>query len=137
MYRRLFFAFCLLTLAGCGSGETLFIPDGNPMAGKIVFSDPKCYSCPEVEGEDFPSPSAISPTFVSVGKGSIGTRAYLVESIIAPSHRFATPRPPAGQSVDQKNILVGSRSRMKDFSAELSVREMLDLVAYLESLNKM
>jgi len=124
-----------LMSVACGR-QDLFIPEGNPATGKIVFSNYKCYSCHKVQGESFPAPSAITPTFVPFGQGEIGTRAYIMESIIAPSHRFAIPRPPAGQTSNEQNIQVGSRSRMKDYSKEMSVKEMLDLVAYLESLQK-
>jgi len=130
---KLFTVLSLFFLANC-SNQELFIPDGNPATGKIVFSNHQCYSCHEVEGENYPAPTAITPTYVSFGQGEIGSRAYLMESIIAPSHRFASPRPPAGQSVNDQNIRSGAKSRMRDYSKEMTVREMLDLVAYLESL---
>jgi hypothetical protein len=123
----------LLAFAACSSQE-FFIPEGSPMAGKVVFSEHRCYACHEVKGEDFPAPSAIPSTFVSFGPGEFKSREYLMESVIAPSHRFALPRPPRGQTAGEENIKSGNKSRMANYSDTLTVREMLDLVAYLESV---
>ena len=132
---KFFLALSFLILAACGS-QSLYIPDGNPATGKIVFSNYRCYSCHDVKGESYPAPSAITPTYISFGQGDIGSREYLMESIIAPSHRFAIPRPPVGQKYSDQNIRSGTRSRMRDYSNEMTVREMLDLVAYIESLEQ-
>jgi len=61
-------------------------------------------------------------------------RLYLLESIIAPSHQFAQPRPPAGQTSSEQNIKAGTRSRMSDYSEQLTVRELCDLVSYLDTI---
>ena len=130
----LFLIFLLITLSACG-GESVYFPQGDAQAGKQVFTELKCYSCHVVIGEDYPDPSAITPTFVALGAtGEQKPRLYLVESIIAPSHQFATPRPPAGQTSRDPNIKSGTRSRMSDYSEQITVRELCDLVAYLESI---
>lgn len=124
----------LLALSACG-GETVHFPEGDAKAGKQVFTELKCYSCHEVIGEDYPDPSAITPTFVPLGAtGEVKPRLYLVESIIAPSHQFAQPRAPEGQAAGDENIKAGTRSRMTDYSEQLTVRELCDLVSYLASI---
>jgi len=125
-----------LVLVAC-SKETLFLPDGDAGAGKAVFTQYQCYGCHEVKGDSFPAPTAITPTFVAIGAiGAPKTRTYFVESIIAPSHQFAIPQAPAGQSTGDNNIKMGSRSKMTDFSDQLTVRQLFDLVAYMEKLQK-
>jgi mono/diheme cytochrome c family protein len=133
MKRILFFLiFLLIALSACG-GESVYFPQGDAQAGKQVFTELKCYSCHEVVGEDYPDPSAITPTFVALGAtGESKPRPYLVESIIAPSHQFAMPRPPGGQTASDQNIKSGKNSRMANYSDQLTVRELYDLVAYLE-----
>ena len=133
MKRVLFFLiFLLIALSACG-GESIYFPQGDAQAGKRVFTELKCYACHDVVGEDYPDPTAITPTFVTLGAtGESKPRPYLAESIIAPSHQFAVPRPPGGQAVSDQNIKSGMNSRMTNYSDQLTVLELCDLVAYLE-----
>ena len=71
------------------------------------------------------------------------SREYLAESIIAPSHRFAKPRavysgdpPLVLEEREYENIKEGELSRMGNFSESLTVREWLDIVEYLEKMQK-
>jgi hypothetical protein len=123
----------LLGMGGCG-GEALHLPDGDPVAGRAVFEQYQCYGCHEVVGDSFPAPSAITPTFVTLGGAPAKSRAYLVESIIAPSHQFATPQPPPGQTAGDIHVRDGVGSRMTDYSEWMTIKELFDLVAYLETL---
>ena len=123
----------LLGLGGCG-GEMLHLPEGDPVAGRAVFEQFQCYGCHNVVGDSFPDPSAVTPTFVALGGGPAKSRAYLVESIIAPSHRFAKPQPPPGRTAGELNIRTGSGSRMMDYSDAMTVRQLFDLASYLETL---
>lgn len=135
MKRMLFSLISLLLLVSSCGGESFYFPEGDAEAGKQVFAELKCYACHEVVGEDYPDPSAITPTFVPLGAtGEQKPRLYLVESIIAPSHQFAQPRPPAGQTSSEQNIKAGTRSRMSDYSEQLTVRELCDLVSYLDTI---
>lgn len=125
-----------LLLSAC-SQEEVYIPDGNAAAGKAVFEKYQCYGCHDVVGADYPPPSSITPTFVAIGAtGEPTSRVELMEAIIAPSHEFAKPTPPPGERADQRNIRSGSGSRMTDFSKQMTVRELLDLLTYLESLHE-
>jgi hypothetical protein len=127
-------ALCTI-FAACA--ETVHLPDGNYAAGKETFSELQCYSCHEVVGENYPDPSAITPTFVTLGSPQKKlSRPYLVESIIAPSHQFAEPQLPPGQTGGVEGIKSGPKSRMTDYSGRLTVRQLLDLVAYRESLQE-
>ncbi len=125
----------LLVAAGACSQTPLVLPDGDPAAGKAVFTELQCYGCHEVRGDEYPAPTTITPTYVALGAtGSPKSRFYLFESIIAPSHQFAQPQPPPGQTAGEVNIKTGGRSRMTDFGDRLTVRQAINLVAYLEQL---
>lgn len=136
------FILCVLFLAGCQEGMT--IPDGDAAAGRHAFEGFLCYTCHRVSGDEFPAPTAEPPVPVVLGKGSNLDRPYLFESILAPSHRFAKPRQSEisadpGMPISKaeyKNIKEGTKSRMGDFREVMTVKELLDLVAYLESLQK-
>lgn len=129
-----------LPLAGCQSGG-LYIPDGDAHKGREVYTEMGCYTCHQVRGEQFPEPVASPPVPVVLGSPfDKQPRRYLFESIIAPSHRFARPRPTYSEPpfeysrAEYENIRSGTLSRMGDYSQVLTVRELLDLVSYLESL---
>lgn len=137
MYTRLFlvFASCVLLFAACT--DPVYFPEGNAAAGKVVFENLQCFSCHEVVGEDYPEPTAITPTYVALGQRAKPlTRESLFESIIAPSHEFAQPRPPEKLPFGTDTVKIAGHSRMTDFSAQMTVRELIDLVAYLESLQR-
>jgi hypothetical protein len=125
-----------ISLIGCGPKvEALYLPDGDPDAGKVAFTELQCYGCHEVKGADYPAPTTITPTYVALGAtGKAHSRTYLVESIIAPSHQFATPEPPAGKTVGDEVVMSGRGSRMTDYTDRLTVRQLIDLTAYLEQL---
>lgn len=128
-----------LTLASvaCGDDE-LFWPPGNAESGKVVFEELRCYSCHEVKGAEFPAPSAITPTYVPLGAtGKQHSRNYLLTSIIAPSHQFAEPSPPPEVKAGPENVMSGERSRMSDFTDRLTIRQLIDLVAYLQYLESL
>jgi hypothetical protein len=131
-----------LTLAGC-SGP--YLPEGDAEAGRLAFRQLGCHACHQVLGERFPEPVAQPPIPFALGSpNDPKSRQYLAESIIAPSHRLARPRPkllskhPAGRIADQEyeNIGEGDESRMGDYNDILTVREWLDLVTFLDAVQK-
>ncbi len=125
-----------ISLIGCGSKvESLYLPDGDPDAGKVVFTEMQCNGCHEVKGSEYPAPTTITPTYVALGAtGKTHARTYLVESIIAPSHQFATPEPPPGITVGDEVVMSGRGSRMSNYGDRLTVNQLLDLTAYLEQM---
>lgn len=122
-------------LMACSNSQpSIFLPEGDAEAGRAVFSQFECYTCHEVKGDQFPAPTVITPTYVALGEGQEKSRIYLAESIIAPSHQFAVPKPPEGKTAGPVNIMSGKASRMTDFSDRMTVRQLLDLTTYLKSL---
>lgn len=104
------------------------LPQGNPAAGHDVLAKMSCYSCHEVVGGDFPAPVADPPVPVKID-ATVAAKSpeQIAESIIAPSHRF--PRGVPG--IDSDGL-----SRMGDYSEAMTVRELIDLVAYIRSLHQ-
>lgn len=116
----------------CGGGQKgssgFRLPGGDPQQGRAVFVANRCHTCHTVDGEDFPAPVAEPTVPVRLG-GQVPvalTDGYLVTSVIYPSHRLSVRVEPAA-------VRSGQLSRMGDFSEAMSVRDLIDLVAYLQS----
>jgi mono/diheme cytochrome c family protein len=122
----------LILLAGCQNtikaAAGFRLPDGDPKAGHQVFLDMRCHTCHTVLGGDFPTPTAQPPVPVVLG----GERAYvktdgeLVTSIINPSHKIAAGLRP-------ELVQRGDGSRMPTYGELMTVRQMIDVVALLQS----
>jgi len=134
MRRTWLVSLVFLTIASlaCSAGRKgsagFRLPDGDPVKGRAVFVDYRCHACHVVAGEDFPAPVAQPPVPVELG-GRVPvaiTDGELVTSIIHPSHRLAGWVQPAA-------VRTGGLSRMGDLSEGMSVRELIDLVAFLQS----
>jgi L-cysteine S-thiosulfotransferase len=138
--RFLLIVAALFSWSACSRG--IYLPEGDAGAGRLVFSELECYQCHRVAEEDFPAPTIDPPVPVVLGSPlNRKSRNYLAESIIAPSHRFAKPprervysEPLLYRQLDYKNIAEGSDSRMNDFNESMTVSQLVDLVAYLDSL---
>lgn len=121
-----------LLLLGCEAGPKssagFRLPDGDPAKGRQVVADMKCYQCHRVAGGGLPVPTADPPVPVVLG-GEVPyakTDGELVTSIINPSHTI-TP------ALRTEQVKSGDLSRMPDFSELMTVRQMIDLVAFLQS----
>jgi hypothetical protein len=119
-------------LAGCSagrkSGSGFHLPDGDVEKGRIAFAELRCHACHEVRGERFPAPVADPAVTVRLGGVVYDPRADgdLTAAIVDPSHRLSGGRIPA-------SVRAGSLSRMGDFSEAMTVRQLIDLVAFLQS----
>ncbi len=105
-----------------------FLPTGDAAAGREAFLALGCNSCHAVDAPGFPFPVASPQVPVRLGPNQAKlTRAELVESIVAPSHQI-----PAGM----ENVSIGQLSRMGDYSHCMTVRQLVDLVAFIQTLDK-
>jgi len=97
-------------------------------AGKAAFVELKCNACHRVEGMDFPEPVADPPVPVTLGGATpyVKSDGELVTSIINPSHRIARGFP-------KEALMSGDESRMADYSDVMTVRQLIDLVAFLHT----
>ncbi len=105
----------------------LVVPVGDPQAGREAFAALNCTSCHAVQGDrDLAQPVAMVPVPVlgsTHGKMSPGK---LASSIVSPSHTVS------------KEVAVqteGELSPMGDLTEAMTVRQLIDLVAFLRSLD--
>jgi mono/diheme cytochrome c family protein len=105
---------------------TLVLPVGNPDAGRKAFMDLRCYTCHAVAGE------TEMPKSFSANQGPTLNRPIrnqspgkIATSIISPSHEIS------------KEVLERRKddiSPMGDYSEAMTVRQLLDLLAYLSPM---
>ena len=122
----------VILLMACGggpkSGRGFHMPDGDPEKGKIAFTDLKCHECHTVKGVELPPPSGSVQVMVMLGGDTYQIHTYgdLVTSIINPSHRITRSYP---KEVVEKD----GKSKMLNFNSVMTVQQMIDLVAFLQS----
>jgi len=109
---------------------TLTAPVGNVEAGRTAFLDLRCTTCHAVPAEPrFPKPVSANPGPPIDARVAGRDVSYLVTAIVSPSHTFSldTPR-------EVREHLTGVLSPMGDFSGSMTVRQLVDLHAYLRSV---
>jgi mono/diheme cytochrome c family protein len=121
-----------LTMAGCNPGPTssagFRLPDGDADAGLEAFLYMQCNQCHTIKGMDLPVIPDTDPPYVELGGKVTYVKTYgeLVTSIINPSHRLAT-----GYAAEK--VSVNGKSNMYDYNRHMTVQELIDLVAFLQS----
>jgi mono/diheme cytochrome c family protein len=120
--------FSLACAEGRKSGAGFRLPDGDPVRGEAVFVAQKCNACHQVDGVRLPAPVADPAVPVVLGGETIRVRTEgeLVTAIVHPSHSLAF-------GYRNEDVASGRLSRMGDFSESMSVRDLIDVVAFLQS----
>ena len=127
-----------LICCGCDrgpkSGFGFTLPEGNPTRGAEVFEELACNACHVVTGIDqletlTGEPEASIPLGGEVAR--IKTYGELVTAIINPSHRFAKGYAPEEVATPE------GESRMPIYNEMMTVSELTDLVAFLQSKYKL
>ena len=105
------------------------LPEGNPREGRAVFLKLQCNHCHMVSGKaaqgialpmtSLPAP-LLDPELARQDPG------YLVTAIIAPSHDMAK---------GTAQLKEGKLSPMGDYTRIMKVHELIDLVAFLRSID--
>jgi mono/diheme cytochrome c family protein len=103
---------------------TLTLPAGDPQAGREAFVELSCSSCHRVAGaKGLPTPTSANPGQTLGHYQAEKGAAMLGMSIFDPSHEIsATVR-------EREDEL----SPMPDFTRVMTVRQFLDLIAFLQS----
>ncbi|HSE86838.1 MAG TPA: cytochrome c [Candidatus Binatia bacterium] len=108
------------------------LPLGDPANGKQLFVELECYKCHEVKGEPFPK---VAETEKGIGPelsqmAGMHPAEFFAESIVNPD-AVIDPE-------DKEKGFLGpdGKSRMPSYSDVLTVRQVADLAAYLNSLKK-
>jgi mono/diheme cytochrome c family protein len=111
------------------SGAGFRLPAGDVEHGKQVFIDMQCHACHHVAGvPGLPEPVASPPVPVVLGGEvpHVKTDGELLTSIINPSHKIAP-------GFRETSVKIGDSSRMVDYGDVMTVRQLVDLVAFLQS----
>lgn len=124
----------IVACAGCGflrpAGGGIALPAGDVERGKSAFRDLHCYTCHSVSGHDFPWPTVRPPVLVVLGtEHHAPSRRNLINSIINPSHKIYP-------GIDLNLVQTNNVSRMSNFAEVMTIRQLSDLVAFLESLRR-
>jgi mono/diheme cytochrome c family protein len=114
------------------SEVSLSLPRGRTAEGRQVFLDLRCVACHRVDGdEDLPSPVSASPGPDLGARQAARGAGYLATSIVTPSHEI---------SIDPDDEILhdvaGLTSPMGDYSRAMTVLQLVDLLAYLTSLEQ-
>lgn len=110
---------------GTPKGWKFTLPKGNPAKGREVFEKLECYSCHQVAGERFPTPTdteKIGPELASMAGHH--PPEFFAESIVNP-----------GAVVDNRAWRApDGSSKMPSYNDTMTVQDLIDVVAYLKAL---
>ncbi len=105
----------------------LVVPIGDAEAGREAFIALSCTSCHAVQGESgLAKPVSSAPVPVLGPEHAKMSPGKLASAIVSPSHTVS-------KEVAKKTE--GALSPMADFSEAMTVRQLVDLVAYMRSLD--
>ena len=101
--------------------------DGSVERGKAAFVALECHHCHAVQGVELPPPTVQPPVPVVLGGLVVNemTDGYLTASIINPSYKLA--------AYPKELITTGGKSRMPEYADRMTVRQLTDLAAFLQS----
>ena len=109
---------------------TVTLPPGDIQAGRQAFLDLRCTACHAVPSEpDFPAPVSTNPGPLIDARLADRDVSYLMAAVMTPSHAISTN---IGDEVRAR--LEGTLSPMGDFSRAMTVRQLVDVHAYLRSI---
>lgn len=109
--------------------DGFFLQKGDSAAGEKAFKDLKCFACHTVENSsEFNTPALGKPAPMLGKKQASYASGWIADSIVSPSHRLA---PDSYAEVENDELPI-----MPDFTDTLTIRQMMDLVAYIKSLGE-
>jgi len=110
---------------------TVTLPAGDIQAGRQAFRDLKCTACHAVPSEpEFPPPVSAHPGPPITPRLADRDVSYLAAAIMTPSHEISLN---SSEEV-VRAYLRGVLSPMGDFSRVMTVRQLIDLHAYVRSV---
>ncbi|HVT26482.1 MAG TPA: hypothetical protein VHE81_00545 [Lacipirellulaceae bacterium] len=127
----LLFSFAVLSGCATNSNDDVFtLPKGNVERGEATFMHFRCYDCHRVQGVNLPPGEEPNQVMVDLGGRVEHVKDYgdLVTSIINPSHRLAKGYTPSLVSKGPKQT-----SRMTVYNDVMTVSQLIDIVAFLQS----
>ena len=142
---RIFVNFALLLLVfgtfSCGgdpkkSARGFRLPDGDVEMGKQAFVSLNCHRCHVVDGVELAKYDADSPLSLTLGGEVKRVKNYgeLVTSVINPDHVVSSKYLAQLTAEDRKEA--EKDSPMPSFNDTMTVAQMIDIVAFLQSRYK-
>ena len=126
----------VLVTTGCvsdpKSGKGFTLPDGDAEAGKATYVALQCNACHKIAGVEQLAGGDQSELSIALGGEVTRIKTYgeLVTSIINPSHRLAN-----GYATE--NVSVDGESKMTNYNDAMTVTQLTDVVAFLQSKYKL
>jgi len=131
----------VLFLVACNSenrkqAKGFHMPEGDVEVGKALFVELRCYRCHSVADVKLPDDDLPGLPQIELGGSVNRVKSYgdLVTSIINPDH-VVSPKYLALLSKEEKKK--GAESPMPVFNEEMTVQQLIDLVAFLHSRYKL
>jgi hypothetical protein len=127
----LFYSLIVLAILSCDTGPNsprgFSLPQGDVTEGKTVFLKYECLSCHVLEGMVQPDIDNTDGIAVRIGRKTTKVKTYaeLVTAIINPSHKFSKRY---ALMINQRK----GKSLMKNFNDVMTVKELVDLVVFLQ-----
>ena len=122
----------LITLASCREQARGFVlPEGRVAEGKQLFTTMRCIECHSIGTLAWTGTGEADGPHVKLGGDVTKIKTYgeLVTSVINPSHKISQRA-----ASDSTWIVAGhSRMEMYDYNKVLTVQQLIDLVAFLQS----
>jgi mono/diheme cytochrome c family protein len=121
----------LLAWIGGAAGEpeavSVVLPAGDAAEGRKAFVELSCTSCHRVAGgDDLPRPVAASPGPTLGPLQALQPPSQIATSIVSPSHQ---------RIEDSRHSRDDELSPMGDYTRSMTVRQLVDLIAYVRSLD--
>ncbi|SRR5581483_2219857 len=117
-------------LHGMTSDWKFTLPQGDPVEGRKIFVEVECYKCHDVKGEKFPgvaeADKRVGPELSQMA--GMHPPEFFFESIINPNAVIDLKGKELGYVGDD------GKSKMPDYSAILTVKQVADLADYIASL---
>ena len=130
-------AVCLLSTSVTAQRDYIMlgvpVPRGDVEAGRQAFNDLRCVYCHRVVAEpDLTPPISANPGPDLGGVQAALSISRLATSILVPSHTISQG---ISRERRQRMLETGSSS-MGDFTDVMTIRQLVDLVAFLQSLDR-
>ena len=123
----------VVLVAGCSptpkSGKGFTLPEGNLAQGEETYVRLQCNTCHTIDGvEQLAGDGETLDLSVALGGevARIKTYGELVTAIINPSHQLA-------RGYSEQLVSVDGESKMRNYNDVMTVTELTDLVAFLQS----
>ena len=127
-------AFLIMVVAGCSREQPVEVflpPQGDAVRGKQVFVAFECYQCHTIPDVILPERTEEPPLVLALGVRVHRVRDYgdLLTAVLYPDHAIS----PKFKAVARSAGLEDEIPQMPDFTQEMTVAELIDLVEFLHA----